>query len=141
MRVAAGILLMIFGVRFLGAEALYLRTLIVRSKGTDFFPFSLLHIVFAVLIVAGGFLCIRRRYWGLCLASALLVVYIVISWLITRYGWLVSDLWPIPASPSELMGFMLFVLLGVLPIILVCTRRKEWKEVSGGLDREVSNDG
>ena len=128
MRKAAGILLIIFGVLLLVAEIRTLEILIVYWHRTQFFPLSLLHTVFAVIIVAGGILCIVRRYWGLCLASALLVLYMVINWLISGYKLLDLEL-------------VLPIVLAVLPIILVCTRRKEWQEISDSVDCEVSNGG
>lgn len=128
MRKAAGILLIIFGVFLVAGEIRTLEILIVYWHRTQFFPLSLLHIVFAAIIVAGGILCITRRYWGLCLASALLVLYMVISWLISGYKLLDLEL-------------VLPIVLGVLPIILVCTRRKEWQETSDSVDCKESYGG
>lgn len=129
MRKAAGILLIIFGVLLLVAEIRTLEILVVYWHRTQFFPLGLLHIVFAVIIVAGGILCIVRRYWGLCLASALLVLYMVISWLISGF------------KLSDLEQLVLPIVLAVLPIILVCTRRKEWQEIPDSVDGKVSYGG
>jgi len=129
MRKAAGVLLIIFGVFLLVAEISTLETLVVYWHRTQFFPLRLLHIVFPVIIVAGGILCIVRRYWGVCLASALLVLYMVIGWLISGY------------KSLDLEQLVLPIVLAVLPIILVCTRRKEWQEISDSVDCEVSNGG
>ena len=129
MRKAAGILLVIFGVLLLVAEISNLEILIVYWHRTQFFPLRILHIVFPVIIVAGGILCIVRRYWGVCLSSALLLLYMVISCLISGFKLLYLEQLVLP------------IVLAMLPIILVCTRRKEWQEISDSVDGKVPNGG
>jgi hypothetical protein len=109
MRTAAGILLIIFGVNLLAVEIVLL-----HGNLSPLFPVSILHIVVAPVIVAGGILCIRRRYWGVCLASALLAVYIVVWWLRTEF-WLLSLESVMP-------------IFGILSLVFVCITRKEWGE-------------
>ena len=112
MRKAAGIMLIIVGIFVLIVEIINLRII-----GIHFFPFSLLSIIFAALIVTGGICCIRKKYWGLCLASALFAVYIMIRALINNYSYWTWE-W-------------VMCILGILPIIFVCITRKEWKEIQG----------
>ena len=121
--------MIIFGVFLLVAEIITMEVPIVYWHRTQFFPLGVLHIVFPVIIVAGGILCIVRRCWALCLASALLVLYTLISWLISSYKLL------------DLGQLVLPIVLAVLPIILVCTRRKEWKEILESVDGKVSYGG
>ncbi len=117
MRKAAGIMLVIFGIYLIIVEAIYLSRI-----DSHLGAFTLLPIVFGafiiaggIFIVAGGILCIRKRYWGICLASTLLAVYIVIRWLINAHRILPWD-W--------------IAILGIPPIIFVCITKKEWQEIS-----------
>ena len=112
MRKAAGIMLIIVGMYLLVVEIINLNTM-----GSHLFRLSVLPIVLAALIVTGGVMCIRKRYWGLCLASALIAVFFVIRLLMIAYRFLTWE-WVLP-------------ILGILPIIFVCITRKEWKEIQG----------
>lgn len=113
MRKAAGIMLII-----VGTYALVVEIIILNAMGSHFFWLSVLPIVLGAIIVTGGIFCIRRRYWGLCLASALIAVYFVIRLLIIHYRLF---------FPWE----RVLPILGILPIVFVCIKRKEWKEIQG----------
>jgi uncharacterized membrane protein (UPF0136 family) len=110
MRKAAGIVLIILGTYVLVVEIIPL-----IGIGFPFFPPYVLPAVLGVFIATGGICCIRKRYWGLCLASALVAVGI-------GYRWLIS-------AESRTPEPIIIAILGILPIIFVCIRRKEWKEV------------
>lgn len=111
MRKAAGIMLIILGTYVLVVEVIPM----IRI-GIHFFPTYVLPIVLGAFIATGGIFCIRKRYWGLCLASAIAAVF-------TGYMWLI-------ASESRNPEWVIIPILGILPIIFVCGRRKEWKAVS-----------
>ena len=111
MRKAAGIMLIILGTYVLVVEIIPL----IRG-GIPFYPPDVLPIVLGAFIATGGIFCIRKRYWGLCLASAIAAVLTGYRWLIAGEGW----------TPE----WVIMPILGTLPIIFVCGRRKEWKAVS-----------
>ena len=90
---------------------------ILYTIGSYLFPLSVLPIVLAALIVTGGIFCIRKRYWVVCLASALIPVYFVIRLFMIDYRFMPWE-WLLPV-------------LGILPIIFICIKRKEWKEILG----------
>ncbi len=113
MRKAAGIMLIIVGMYIIVVEIIFMYTI-----GSYVFALSLLPIALEALIVTGGIFCIRKRYWGLCLASALIAVYFVIRLLIIHYRLV---------FPWE----RVLPILGILPIVFVCIKRKEWKEIQG----------
>jgi len=110
MRKAAGIMLIIVGLYILVGEITILYTI-----GSHLFALSVLPIVLAALIVTGGIFCIRKRYWVVCLASALIPVYFVIRLFMIDHRFLPWE-WMLP-------------ILGILPIIFICIKRKEWKEI------------
>ena len=112
MRKAAGIVLIVIGMYVVVVEVTSLSAI-----SWPFFPPYVLPIVLGVFVVTGGIFCIMKRYWGLCLGSALGAVGIGYRWLI--------------ASESRTPEWVIIPILGILPIILVCIRRKEWKELQG----------
>ena len=105
-----------------GMYIIVVEIIIMYTTGSHVFALSLLPIVLAALIVTGGIFCIRKRYWGLCLASALIAVYFLIRLLIV--GLLIIDYRFLPWE-------WVFPVFGLLPIVFVCITRKEWKEVQG----------
>ena len=110
MRKAAGIMLIIVGM-----YALVVEIIILSTFGSHIFHLTLLPIVLGAIIVTGGIFCIRKRCWGLCLASALIAVFFAIRMLMR--GFLPWE-WVLPV-------------LGILPLVFVCIKRKEWKEIQG----------
>ena len=112
MRKAAGIMLIIVGLYILVVEITTLYTI-----GSYLFALSVLPIVLAALIITGGILCIRKRYWVVCLVTALIPVYFVIRLFMIDHRF----------SPWE----WILPILAILPIILICIKRKEWKEIYG----------
>ena len=109
---AAGIMLIIVGMYILVGEIL-----ILYRIGSHLFTLSVLPIVLAALTVTGGIFCIRKRYWVVCLASALIPVYFVIRLFMIDYRFMPWE-WILPV-------------LGILSIIFICIKRKEWKEIVG----------
>ena len=105
-------MLIIVGVYILVSEI----TILYRI-GSHLFALSVFPIILAALIVAGGVFCIRRRYWVVCLVSALIPVYFVIRLFMIEYRFMPWE-WILPV-------------LAILPIIFIGIKRKEWKEILG----------
>ena len=122
MRIAAGILMIIYGVKTIGF-------LVGSLSKWDFLltcPLYLVPIVIisAVFIINGGVFCLKRKYWKLCLASSL---YLLL--------YMISDLYPIVPVPFKFqfptwLYMTLILSWGILPQIFVCLRKSEWQEIS-----------
>jgi len=121
MRKAAGIILIIYGVVSL---VIYVFVLHVMQLHLYLFfdPSRILFILFIIskaFIVTGGVFCLMRKVWGLCFASALLAVSIIIYEMTgLRFLPLASDWW---------IWWSLIIITGALPIIFVCIRKREWQ--------------
>jgi hypothetical protein len=133
MRKAAGIMLIIYG-----AVLMYVT---VGDLISDFrhirepvFTILLLVIFFAFIvtvafIVTGGVFCLKRKYWKLCFASALLAVFVMIYW-ISGMARLRPPLYSLPLPPFLAWYLsILIIIAGALPIIFVCIRKREWEEL------------
>jgi len=134
MRKAAGIILIIVSV-------VRLVDVVINAIGMPHFVFGsmfwwsvLYWIVWGGLLLAGGVLCIKRRYWGLCLVSALLTFLVTI----------------LPAVEALTRGNLAYfmnwriwitVVGTLISTIFIFLTKKEWKEFSDSVDSEVSNGG
>ena len=134
MRKTAGIILIIVSV-------VKLVDIIISASGMPNFLFrSALWwgvsywIVWGGLLIAGGVFCIKRRYWGLCLVSALLIFLITI----------------LPAVEALSRGNLVYIMQWKILITVVGTlistifislRKKEWKEFSDSVDAKVTYGG
>jgi len=143
MRKAAGIILIILGVVTLGGMILDA----VNMSFLDFpdFRLSVLMgtvphgVVFGGFLVAGGVYCFKRRYWGLCLVSAVvplglwisLVVLGVVQGLMEGFA---------EAGLPELWRIWFLVFGTLVSTIFIGMRKKEWQEISDSVDCEVSKD-
>lgn len=112
MRVAAGIILIVLGMVLLVSFVS-----VVIDYGGYGAGFDLFSIIASVFIVTGGVFCIMRKVWGLCFASALVAVLFMIFWLM---GSVLAIAW---------LTWLISV-MGTLPIIFVCVRKREWQEIS-----------
>jgi hypothetical protein len=124
MRIAAGILMIMYGVKTTGLYASYL---FLDEGGFNVYyldPFVLISIIAAVFFITGGVFCLKRKYWKLCFASSLcLSVFVFFDAMPTFY--LLESL----NMPYWGVGPLLLP-WGILPIILVCLRKSEWQEIS-----------
>jgi len=112
MRQAAGITLMILGALLLvGCVVL----LIDYSINVHDPVFDISFMICGAFFITGGVFCLKKKYWGLCLASALVAIFIMISWLIDSYTSLTWLDW-------------IYSILATLPIIFVSLRKSEWSE-------------
>ena len=116
MRIAAGIMLIILGIFGL------IGLIVVLSEFDilfSFLRFILWRIVFGAFLVTGGVLCLKRRYWGLCLASALLALFIGISFvvepLLHGHFFMTWDTW-------------ILVLGATISTIFISGTKKEWQK-------------
>jgi uncharacterized membrane protein YjjP (DUF1212 family) len=113
MRQAAGILMV----------AIALLLLITVISDVNRFGFSIYQLVFSLLLIipaafifAGGVFCLMRRNWRVCYPSAVVTLLIMIAWL--------------PSHAADSIGLAWVVsIVGTLPIILVSLAKKEWKEI------------
>jgi len=110
MRKAAGTLMII-----LGMVLLITFVQVLSGYGSYDLAIDVFFVIAGVFIVTGGVFCLMRKVWGLCFASALVAIFIMILYLTgSRFAlpwltWLIS-------------------IMGTLPIIFVCVRKREWQE-------------
>ena len=73
-------------------------------------PFILFVIISAVFVITGGVFCLKRKYWKLCFTSSLFLSL-----------FLIFCLFSLPI-------FIWFLLPGgILSLIFVCLRKREWQ--------------
>lgn len=133
MRKAAGILLIVLGIVDVVDVIIRIRNLSFHAGLLNLWPFVFLPMVFAALFIAGGVLCLRKKYWGVCLTSAL---FALVNWINVAGAQLMS-------SGSVDMSWQSWILLvvGLISTVLVCVKRKEWQEISDSVDGKVSYGG
>jgi hypothetical protein len=119
MRIAVGILMIILAMVLPGIVSM------VGEGITDIRTFdlwfSLFIIISGVLLVTGGICCLKRRYWRLCFTAALFAIFVMVLWvgllgesLLFSLHWFYINLF--------------FIATGILPIIFVRLRKKEWQK-------------
>jgi len=83
--------------------------------------------VCGAFVVAGGVFFLRRKYWGACLVSGLIVVLLDIVPVVEALA-RGSDL-----AVWLLMNRVMWIVVGgaVVSIIFIIRRKKEWSEISG----------
>ena len=125
MRKAAGIILIILGLWLLFFS--FLVIVIERSINT-YTLVSILWMVCSAFLVAGGILCLKKKYLELCWGSAFLAAFFYIGTLVVSFtGWTWLN-W-------------ICAILGTIPIIFVSLRNSEWKEISDSVDGKVTYNG
>ena len=73
----------------------------------------------------GGILCLMRRHWGVCLASAIAAVVLGI------FGVPLAGVgWGIPGFLAGIVGFPLVLAGGIASTVFISRRKKEWQEIS-----------
>jgi hypothetical protein len=108
MRKAAGILMIILGVAAMG-------TFVYSGIQARYhLHFSVLMILLSVFVITGGVFCLRRKYWTVCFISSLLLAFSA------------NLLW------AWFFGLLIYLFMagGIIPLIFVCLRKREWQEGS-----------
>ena len=130
MRKAAGIILIMVGV-----VSVVGMIIDVISFGFPALRLSMLRgnlpwaIVLGGFLVAGGVYCFKRRYWGLCLVSAVVPFCL---WITVVAVWLVEGLveGTLEGGLSS-FGRMWIMTLGTLiSTVFISVRKKEWQEIA-----------
>jgi len=113
MRTAAGILMVAF--------ALFL--LIEMVSGVSNYEFGIYNLVSILLLIipaafifTGGVFCLRKKYWPVCFASALVTLLTMVIWLLSHATGSIQLTWVVS-------------MVGTFPIIFVCLRKPEWNEI------------
>ena len=124
-RIAAGILMIMYGVKTIG---IYISSIFLYEwdfRG-DYFDLALflISIIAAVFFITGGVFCLKMKYWKLCFASSLCLSVFVFFDVIPTARFFES-----PNIPSWVVSPILLP-WGIVPIILVCLRKSEWQEIS-----------
>ena len=139
MRIAAGTLMIILGT-ITGTFVAFVEVLLGWGDGSmNYACFILFAIIPAVFVIPGGVFCLKRKYWKLCFTSSLLLLFIDL-YLFIAFNFYYRPTIPvntypimIPDTSRFLISFLIwFVILGgILPIIFVCLRKREWQEIQG----------
>ena len=133
MRKAAGIMLMVSGVYIVVSSVVLMITALSymysSGEGNPVILFivqisNMFLTVCGAFVVVGGVFCLKRRDWGLCLASGLIAVLIGIYPVVRE---LVFEMYFLAELPVN-WGMWLLVSGAVLSIIFIITRKKEWSE-------------
>jgi hypothetical protein len=126
MRIASGIILIV-----LGAFGLIGLTIGLSHFDINLYSLavSLLRIVVDAFLVAGGVLCLTRRYWGLCLASALFALFIEVFTMVT----------PLPVGRFIMTWDILVLVIGaIISAIFISVTKGEWHETQDPVSYHTS---
>ena len=121
MRIAAGILMIMYGVKTIGlfvVNVIGWGDFLPIGWGWQYYPLwmHLVAIISAVFIITGGVLCLKKKYWKICFASSLCLLF---------YMMLVEFWFRFPTY----VGIAFSIPWGILPQIFVCLRKSEWQEI------------
>jgi len=135
LRIAAGILMIILGTIMGTFVALVELTL--GEGSMNYARFILFPIIPAVFVITGGVFCLKRKYWILCFTSSL-VLLLLDLYLFLAFNFRSLNIpLPLGSYPANATWFppsfldWVFTLSGILPIIFVCLRKREWQEIQG----------
>ena len=135
MRIAAGIILIILGVFVIRTWIYIPKEVLIYLSSMPFYVVLTMisYIVAAMLFITGGVLCLMKKYWRVCLASASFAVLMAIFRVV---------------EPSVVLGRFhmhwtawFVVVGGVISTVFISLSKKEWKEISDSVDGKVSYDG
>jgi hypothetical protein len=117
LRKAAGILLIIFGVAAIGLSIVNVSGLITYyTRYNQLTHPDYLYIITAtlgVLFITGGVFCLKRRYWGLCFTSSILI-HILMTLSIFL--------------PWTYLWWFYLIPVWILPLIFISLKKSEWAE-------------
>ena len=130
MRKAAGILMIIYGVKTI---SIYTVALISNRSLPGYIGGSPISIIWAIPTITVGVFCLMRLYWGFCFAySLLLFIYVIFNWGTLGLGPHIFESFEllIKLRPVRFLDTLLSMPLGILPLIFICLRKSEWQEIS-----------
>jgi len=114
MRKAAGVIMIIIGA-----------IVLVMSIGASWWLawrinfLQILMFAWSIFAFIGGIMCLMRRYWGVCLASA--IVAFVFGLVGSPLGFFIAPIFGVVGFPLVLFG-------GIVAIVFISQRKKEWQE-------------
>ena len=124
MRIAAGILMIIYGVKaigslvgFLSEEGFY----VFYAHGYTL-ALNLIVIITAVFFTIGGVFCLKRKYWKICFASSICLLLFMVYDL--------HLLFPVMFIAINIPSWVHMTLAlpwGIIPQIFICLRKSEWQ--------------
>ena len=127
MRKAAGIIIIVFGVTYLGLwismvwRGIITHNLVFEWNVEIFLwirPAVGVLLILFILFITGGVLCIRRIYWGLCLTSSVLFFICPGASLLSGNFGIIPD-W---------IDWVMLV-AAVIAVIFILRTKKEWAEI------------
>ena len=137
MRIAAGIILIILGIArivnmIISMSVLPGSFIDSHSLFEGLWIFGYWPIAYGALFVTGGILCIGKKYWGLCLISALLALI----------GGIHTVVQALMLGDSIIPWWSWILIVGALiSTIFISLAKKEWQEISDSVDGTVSYGG
>ena len=140
MRKAAGIILMVVGVVGVIGVVGSLTSTMIYVELLRYHVVILGRIASAAILIAGGVFCLRRTYWGACLATAAVAVFIGVVSTIDYVKVIVIGR-PLFRVPSLYWGIWILLVVGVIAAVFIGLRKKEWQELSDSVDGRVSYGG
>ena len=81
----------------------------------------------ASFVGGGGFYTLKRKAWSVCLASSILLLPLGTVLLFLLW----ADASVEAITPFAVGITMFFFVIGILPLIFVCIRKREWQEKQG----------
>jgi len=115
---------------------------VITAVITQHPSFVLLLVVASEFLIAGGILCLMRKHWRACLASAWFAVLFVV-FNIVYFSGLSPFLLGWPWRNYIYIGWPTWFMLvaAVISVVFVLRMKKEWKEIWDSVDGKVSYDG
>ena len=142
MRKAAGIILIVSGI--LGVIGVVMSLTGISVDLVPYLHLILARIASAAVLVSGGVFCLRRRYWRACLATAVAALFIGLFSTIDYVRYIAAIRAGLHYHSGAITvdwGTWIVLLAGVISVVFICLKKKEWQEISDSVDGKVSYGG
>ncbi len=139
MRKAAGIILIVSGI--LGVIGVVGSLTWIYVDLLPYLHLILGRIACAAVLISGGVFCLRRRYWRACLATAVAALFIGLFSTIDYIRAIVIGRPLLRELVNFGWGIGILLVAGVVAVIFIIRRKREWQEIVDSVDSEVSNGG